>query len=470
MPGVVVSSHFNDNYAKIGIVFDARNEAGCGHFHCCAITACQLYISITREILHTFMHPCGKSNGLHFPKTLRSLTHNNEISCISEGVKIIPIKYQLRPSALGAIGVTLANWEFFVTLSTTDPRPDLGATLMFSEAAEAGAAVARFMQRNRGELDRLAAHLAQFPPAIVVTCARGSSDHAATYAKYLIETRTGLPTASAAFSTVSVYDAPVVHRVAGSVLCLAISQSGRSPDMLAMVERQQASGATVVALVNDEASPLAQMADFALPLHAGAERSVAATKSYITSLAGIAALVAAWVGDDGLIRDVEALPALLDASFAQDWTPLIHGLVDSSNLFIIARGYGLAVAQEAALKLKETSALHGEAFSAAEVRHGPMAVVREGFAVLAFAGDDATGDDVRQIAGEFAGRGAKVWLADTREQVPAGVCRLPALAVRDELSPLLMISSFYRMANALAQARGHNPDQPPYLAKVTRTR
>jgi len=351
-----------------------------------------------------------------------------------------------------------------------DHRPSIASTLMYAEAAEAGVAVARFMAHNRPELARLAAHLAQCPPAFVITCARGSSDHAATYAKYLIETRLGLPTASAAFSTVSVYDAPVVHSARGGVLCLAISQSGRSPDMLATVARQQASGATVVALVNDEASPLAQMADFTLPLHAGVERSVAATKSYITSLAGIAALVAAWAGDETLARDVEALPALLDAAFALDWTPLIGGLVDASNLFILGRGFGLAIAQEAALKLKETSGLHGEAFSAAEVRHGPMAVVREGFPVLAFAGGDATGDDVRAIAAEFAARGAHVWLADARDTAPAGVTHLPALSARDELAPLLMIASFYRMANTLSQARGHDPDQPPYLAKVTRTR
>lgn len=354
--------------------------------------------------------------------------------------------------------------------SFEDNRRKITSTLMYAEAAESGASVARFMERNQAELARLADHLAQCPPSFVVTCARGSSDHAATFAKYMIETRLGLPTSSAAFSTVSVYDAPVVHAAKGGVLCLAISQSGRSPDMLATVERQQASGATVVALVNDEASPLAQMADFTLPLHAGVERSVAATKSYITSLAGIAALVAAWSGDEALARDVAALPALLDQAFVLDWTPLIGGLVDASNLFILGRGYGLAIAQEAALKLKETSGLHGEAFSAAEVRHGPMAVVREGFPVLAFAGEDATGDDVRKIAGEFAQRGARVWLADARDNAPEGVVHLPALSARDELAPLLMIASFYRMANTLSQARGHDPDQPPYLAKVTRTR
>jgi glucosamine--fructose-6-phosphate aminotransferase (isomerizing) len=352
-------------------------------------------------------------------------------------------------------------------LDNSAPAAPVGPTLMHAEAAEAGAAVARFLADNRATLAALGARLRATPPTLVTTCARGSSDHAATYAKYMIETGLGVPTVSAAFSTVSVYDAPVA---ASAGLCLAISQSGRSPDMLATVARQKGAGALVVALVNDETSPLADLADVVLPLRAGAEKSVAATKSYITSLAGIAALVAAWRQDDDLQAAIEQLPAQLAAAFDLDWSPLVAGLLGAPNLFILARGYGLAIAQEAALKFKETSALHGEAFSAAEVRHGPMAVVREGFPVLAFASEDATGDDVRQICAEFAERGAQVWLADARGEAPAGVHLLPALHARAELAPLLTISSFYRMANALSLARGNNPDHPPYLAKVTRTR
>jgi glutamine---fructose-6-phosphate transaminase (isomerizing) len=340
-------------------------------------------------------------------------------------------------------------------------------TLMHSEAGEAGVTVRRFLHRNRATLAQLGAQLRARAPGLVTTCARGSSDHAATYAKYLVETELGLPTVSAAFSTVSLYDAPIG---APAGLCLAISQSGRSPDLLATVARQRDAGAIVVALVNDEESPLAALADTVLPLCAGEEKSVAATKSYIASLAGIAALVAAWRDDAELMQAVEALPAQLDAAFALDWSDVAEGLAGATNLFLIGRGHGLAIAQEAALKLKETSALHGEAFSAAEVRHGPMAVVRAGFPVLGFAGSDAAGDDVRGICAEFAGRGAHVWLADARGTVPAGVTPLPALAARPELEPLLMIASFYRMANTLSLARGHDPDRPPYLAKVTRTR
>jgi glucosamine--fructose-6-phosphate aminotransferase (isomerizing) len=212
------------------------------------------------------------------------------------------------------------------------------------------------------------------------------------------------------------------------------------------------------------------MADVVLPLCAGPERSVAATKSYITSLAGIAAIVAAWRGDTAFEADLAALPSALDEAFALDWSALGEGLRDAANLFVIGRGYGLAVAQEAALKFKETSGLHAEAFSSAEVRHGPMAVVREGFPVIAFAGPDSAGDDVRTLCGEFAARGARVWLASARDEGQEGVHHLPALTLRAELAPLATIASFYRMANALSLARGKNPDCPPYLAKVTRTR
>lgn len=343
------------------------------------------------------------------------------------------------------------------------------STLMQQEAGEAGAVVSRFLSHNAAALAQLGERLRATPPSLVVTCARGSSDHAATYAKYLVETGLGVPCVSAAFSTVSLYDAPVVTSGEGA-LCLAISQSGRSPDMLSTVERQKASGALVVALVNDETSPLAAMADVVLPLCAGPEISVAATKSYIASLAGIAAIVAAWRGDADLQTALAALPAQLDAAFQLDWSPLAAGLVEAQNLFVIARGFGLAIAQEAALKLKETSSLHGEAFSSAEVRHGPMAVVRAGFPVVAFAGEDAAGDDVRALCADFAARGAHVWLADSTGATIEGVTSLPALPARAELAPLLMISSFYRMANALSLARGNDPDQPPYLAKVTRTR
>lgn len=334
---------------------------------------------------------------------------------------------------------------------------------MVVEASEAGEAVARFLAANDGALARIGARLRADSPEVVVTCARGSSDHAATYGKYLIETLTGVPTASAALSVSSVYHAqPAQPEPGTSRLCIAISQSGRSPDLLATVAAQQAAGAFVVALVNDAESPLAGIADELLALNAGPELSVAATKSYVTSLAGLAALAAAWAGDGELAAGVAALPEQLPQAFALDWSPAIPALRNATSLFVIGRGYGFGIAQEAALKLKETCGLHAECFSSAEVKHGPMAIVGEGFPILAFAGSGAAGDDVRETAALFASRGARVVLADRQAD-------LPILTAHPAIEPILMIASFYRMAAQLSVARGFDPDAPPFLAKVTRT-
>lgn len=333
-------------------------------------------------------------------------------------------------------------------------------TLMFREAAEAADVIAAQFARNQQAVQTLAASLRAAPPPFVVTCARGSSDHAATYAKYLLETRLGLVTASASPSVGSVYEAPLQLRGA---LYIVISQSGKSPDLLRNAEAARAAGARVVALVNVEDSPLAQLAETVIPLGAGAERSVAATKSYLASLSAILQLVAYWSEDKALIAALDALPAALREAWNSDWSALTEGLVPAHNLFVIGRGLGLGAAQEAALKFKETCGLHAEAYSSAEVKHGPMALVGPGFPVLAFAQPDETGAGTRAVAAEFATRNAQVWLA-----APDGDLAQPQ-APHPACAPLLVVQSFYRAINALALRRGHNPDLPPHLNKVTET-
>lgn len=347
-------------------------------------------------------------------------------------------------------------------LTASAAARDDATTLMFREAREGSAAVARFLATNHDAIEAIAARLVSRPPAAVVTCARGSSDHAATYAKYMLETYLGIPVASAALSVSSIFAAPVTD---ANNFCLAISQSGRSPDLLAAVTAQRDAGAFVVALVNDVTSPLAALADETLALMAGPELSVAATKSYITALAGVAALVAAWSADGALRHGVSALPEQLDQAFALDWSAALPLFVGDRSLFVLGRGYGLAVAQEAALKMKETCGLHAEAFSSAEVRHGPMTIVGHGFPILAFATSDEAGEGVRAMVSQFADLGAATALADAGHS-----SMLPALRALPSLEPILMIQSFYRFVNALSLARGFNPDVPPHLQKVTATR
>ncbi len=347
-------------------------------------------------------------------------------------------------------------------------RLDLPAenqTLMFNEAAQAADVIATQFARNRDTVAALAAQLRAAPPPFVATCARGSSDHAATYAKYLIETQLGIVTASLSPSVGSVYEAPL--RLHGA-LFIAISQSGKSPDLLRNAEAAKAAGARVVALVNVEDSPLAQLADTVIPLCAGPEKSVAATKSYLASLAAILQLVAYWKDDPALLAALDALPQALREAWAQDWTALADGLAGAHNLFVLGRGLGLAAAQEAALKFKETCGLHAEAYSSAEVRHGPMALVGAGFPVLVFAQPDGTSAGARAVADEFHARGAQVWIA-SEEAASRGIgLPLPGGA-HPALAPLLTVQGFYRSINALALRRGHNPDLPPHLNKVTET-
>jgi glucosamine--fructose-6-phosphate aminotransferase (isomerizing) len=334
---------------------------------------------------------------------------------------------------------------------------------MYREAAQAPQAVREQLQATAARVARLTARLRQRPPRAVVTCARGSSDHAATFARYLIETRLGVLTSSAAPSVSSVYDAR--PDLAGAVM-LAISQSGASPDLLSAVSSARAAGAHIVALVNAEDSPLAQLADDLIPLCAGLERSVAATKSYIASLAAIVHLVASWSRDAQLAAALQQAPELLERAWQLDWGAAVTRLTPASNLYVIGRGLGLGVAQEAALKLKETCGLHAEAVSAAELRHGPMALVRAGFPLLIFTQNDESRSGVTRLAAELAAQGADVLLAGADA---ARATLLPTEAAHPVIEPLLFAQSFYRMANALSLARGGDPDRPPHLHKVTET-
>jgi glucosamine--fructose-6-phosphate aminotransferase (isomerizing) len=334
---------------------------------------------------------------------------------------------------------------------------------MLIEAAEAANVVRRQLQNNALPLATLGGRLRLSPPRAVVTCARGSSDHAATYAKYLIEAYTGVLTSSAAPSVSSIYDA---QSDMDGVLFVAISQSGKSPDLLTATRAAKEGGALTLALCNSPDSPLMQLVDVPVPLQAGPETSVAATKSYIASLSAIAQLIAYWADDQELLRALPEAPAQLAHAWHCDWSGMIETLRTAVNLFVVGRGFGLGIAQEAALKLKETCGLHAEAFSSAEVKHGPMALVRAGFPVLMFTQRDDTQSGIEELAAEFATRGARVFVAGG--EAP-GAVTLPAVQAHPVIEPLLRIQSFYRLAESLARARGLDPDRPPHLNKVTET-
>jgi glucosamine--fructose-6-phosphate aminotransferase (isomerizing) len=236
---------------------------------------------------------------------------------------------------------------------------------MFDEAREAPAAVARLMAADFAAYASLGEQLRADPPRSALTVARGSSDHAAHYMAYLVMARLGRLVTSLPMSLVTLYQSQLQCE---GLVSWGFSQSGQSPDLIAPTRFFRAGGARTVAVVNDAGSPLAEAAQWVLPLHAGAEASVAATKSYIAQLVAGARIVAHWQNDPALLAALETLPGVLERAAYTDWSPLVDALVDADKLFVIGRGTSLAIAMEAALKFKEVCGIQAEAFSGAEVK------------------------------------------------------------------------------------------------------
>jgi len=342
------------------------------------------------------------------------------------------------------------------------------SSLMFAEAASASDVAALQIALNGDVVSRAAQRLRDLDPPFALTIARGSSDHAATFAKLLLETRLGIPVVSQAPSVATLYRA-TSPRVKGA-LALAISQSGGSPDLVETARAAREAGATLVVMVNDTTSPLAEEADILIPLHAGPERSVAATKSFIASLVAVMHLVAEWSADKALLAALDVIGPALASAWRQDWSAALEPIDGARSLLVLGRGITWPIAGEAALKFKETAQLHAEAFSSAEVAHGPMALVGPRDPILAFAPGDAAAAGFAERLATFAERGAMVIAAGRGAAVAPASLRLP---VADPVHPVVdaigMAESFYRMAEALAAKRGLDPDAPPFLSKVTRT-
>jgi len=303
-------------------------------------------------------------------------------------------------------------------------------------------------------------------PPVVVTNARGSSDHCALYLKYLVEIALGAPCASIGPSIASLYKAPL--RLDGA-LAVSISQSGRSPDIVAMQWAAKEAGASTLAMVNEVDSPLAVGADGLVPLWAGPERSVAATKSMIAGLVAGASLVAAWREDVGLAAGLAELPDRLRGQTALTPDAMVQLVATAKSGFVLGRGATYAIAAEAALKLKETSAIHAEAFSAAEVLHGPAALVVPGFPVIAFMPRDEAREGMEETLGRLADMGARILRVDA-----GGADEDDRLASAEiapaALAPIAMIHRFYGLVEAVARRLGRDPDNPVNLRKVTETR
>jgi glutamine---fructose-6-phosphate transaminase (isomerizing) len=342
----------------------------------------------------------------------------------------------------------------------------MSSSRMHEELREAPAVVARQLARDSDRVQAIGRALREAPPASILTLARGSSDHAAHYLAYLVMARLGQLVTSLPMSLITLHGAKL--RTEG-LLAIALSQSGQSPDLIEPLRELGARGARTLALVNDATSPLAHAAQWPLPLHAGEELSVAATKSYVAQLVAGARLVATWQDDARLLAGLASLPAALEAALghADAWCDAALPLLrHAERLYVIGRGTGLAIALEAALKLKEVCGLQAEALSGAELKHGPLALIEPGFPVLIFAPRGPAQASLLALADDLRARGAAVLLA-----APGAEAALPlAITADEDLDPIAATLPFYAMAEALARARGRDPDRPPHLAKVTRTR
>lgn len=331
------------------------------------------------------------------------------------------------------------------------------------EIREAPEAVQRQSGVLAGPVAELARLLRQMEPRVVVTCARGSSAHAAAFAKHAIERHLGIPVAPAAPSIATIYRRAL--KLKGQ-LFLCISQSGRSDDLIEQARYARDAGALTVALVNADESPLARECEIVLPLCAGPELSVAATKSFVATLSAVLCIVAHWSGNETLRGVLDLLPERLNAATGLDWSACLETFASASSLMTIGRGPTLSIARESALKLKETCDLHAEGYSGAEFQHGPMALVTEHFPVLMFVPHDELADSLLQLAQGLSAKNAALF---TVSHDPPGL--LPALpAVQPEADAICMIQSFYVTAVKLARMRGIDADKPRHLQKVTRTR
>lgn len=338
-------------------------------------------------------------------------------------------------------------------------------THMRREIDEIPEAAARLIDGSADALAAAGDALAAKDPAVIVTVARGSSDHAALFLKYAIELSTGLPVASLGPSLASVYGARLKLDRAGA---FAISQSGKSPDIVALTAAATAGGATSIALTNTLPSPIADASRYAVDTAAGPEICVAATKSFVNSVIAGLAVIARWTGNAALSNAVAALPEHLARAVKLDWSPLMTDLRDTDKLYVLGRGPALAIADEAALKFQELAGTLAESYSAAEVMHGPVALVGPTLPVLAFVARDAAERAVAATADDLAERGAKVRATSARV---AKARRLSFVETAHPLTDALaLIVPFYGFVEAWARARGMDPDSPPVVSKVTETR
>jgi len=331
---------------------------------------------------------------------------------------------------------------------------------MGCETAEIPAAAERLLARTDA-IKAIVARVEQTRPRIVVFCGRGSSGHVGVYLRYLFEARLGLLASAAAPSVVTAYRRPPEMRDA---LFVVVSQSGRSPDLVNATQVAREHGALTLAIVNDQVSPTAAASELVLPIGAGAEHSVAATKTVVLSMIAGAQLVAALARDDDLVAGLGQLPLRLSRALDCDWSAWADSAARAAAAFVVGRGYGLGCVREIALKVAEILRVPTLGHSAAELRHGPRASITPSTPVLVLRQNDEAATAIDDLVKDLNDANETLFVAGG----PAGT--LPWIGDGHPVyDPVLMLAPAYRAIEAVARRRGFDPDNPPHLSKVTKT-
>ncbi|GGX26857.1 SIS domain-containing protein [Streptomyces chartreusis] len=362
-------------------------------------------------------------------------------------------------------------------MTTTTPYPpdpqaphnELPGRIMAREMAEQPAVLRRILSQGAPAIHQVAREIAARSPRFVLLTARGTSDNAALYAKYLLEIRLGLPCGLASMSTITAYGA---RPDLTDVLVITVSQSGGSPDLVASTQAAREAGAITLAVTNNPDSPLAGVSEYHLDIMAGPERALPATKTYTASLLALYLFVEGLRDGEG--SAAEALPDIAEQLLARqdEVRALAARYRFAERMVITSRGYGYPTAKEAALKLMETSYIPALSYSGADLLHGPLAMVDNVSPVIAVVPDGKGGEALRPVLDRLRGRGADLVVIGPRQQVEQASAgfTLPTEDVAEELQPILEILPLQLLAYEVTIARGQDPDAPRALAKVTETR
>jgi glucosamine--fructose-6-phosphate aminotransferase (isomerizing) len=344
--------------------------------------------------------------------------------------------------------------------------------IMAGEMAEQPEALRRVLAHGAPEIRRVAEAIAARSPRFVLLTARGTSDNAALYAKYLLEIQLGLPCGLTSMSTTTAYEAKPDLT---DVLVITVSQSGGSPDLVASTRAAREAGAITLAVTNNPDSPLAGVSEYHIDVLAGPEKALPATKTYTASLLALYLFVEGMRGgrgDQGAAAAV--LPELAEQILARqdEVKALAQRYRFAERMVLTSRGFGYPTAKEAALKLMETSYIPALSYSGADLLHGPLAMVDNVSPVIAIVTDGRGGEALQPVLDRLRDRGADLVVIGPKAQVDAAAAGfvLPTAGVAEEVQPILEILPLQLLAYEVTIARGQDPDAPRSLAKVTETR